>query len=96
MRYNLCLADFFTFTTTEGHALSLTSAHFIVTVASTETKMKIIRASQVTLQHQLVIAGRTVGLKKITYSERIGFYSPITLSGYLTVNNVSTSVYVDW
>ena len=58
--------------------------------------MKIIRASQVTLQHRLVIAGRTVGLEKITYTERIGFYSPITLSGYLTVNNVSTSVYVDW
>ena len=48
------------------------------------------------IQHRLVIAGRTVGLKKITYSERIGFYSPITLSGYLTVNNVSTSLYVDW
>ena len=84
------------FITTEGHEVSLTSAHFIIAVAGTETRMKIIRASQVTLQHRLVVARRTVGLEKITYSERIGYYSPITLSGYLTVNNLSTSVYVDW
>ena len=96
VRYNLCVAYFFTFITTGGHAVSLTSAHFIIAVARTETRMKIIRASQVTLQHRLIIADRTVSLKKITYAERIGYYSPITLSGYLAVNNLSTSVYVDW
>ncbi|CAF4975039.1 unnamed protein product [Rotaria sp. Silwood1] len=86
---------FYTFTTIEGHTISLTDSHFIVTVVNGENKIKIIRASEVTLKHQLIMAGRTIGLEKIVYSIRIGFYSPITLSGYLTVNNISTSVYVD-
>ncbi|CAF1332023.1 unnamed protein product [Rotaria sp. Silwood1] len=86
---------FYTFTTIEGHTVSLTDSHFIVTVVNGENKIKIIRASEVTLKHQLIMAGRTIGLEKIVYSIHIGFYSPITLSGYLTVNNISTSVYVD-
>jgi hypothetical protein len=60
-----------------------------------ENKMKIICASEVTLEHQLVMAGRTIGLEQIVYSKRIGFYSPVTISGYLLVNNISTSVYID-
>jgi hypothetical protein len=39
--------------------------------------------------------GRRIKLKKIIRAVRIGFYSPITLSGYLLVNNLSTSVYSD-
>ncbi|CAF1278499.1 unnamed protein product [Rotaria sordida] len=89
-------AYFYTFTTIEGHTVSLTDSHFIVAIAKGENKIKIICASEVTLEHQLIMAGRTIGLEKIVYSIRIGFYSPITLSGYLTVNNLSTSVYVDY
>src|ERR1700722_1508011 len=92
LKNNLNLDYFYTFTTIEGHTVSLSGAHFIVVVANDEKKMKIICASEVTLEHQLIMAGRTIGLEKIVYSERIGFYSPITLSGYLTVNNLSTSV----
>ncbi|CAF3763647.1 unnamed protein product [Rotaria sp. Silwood1] len=95
LKNNLNIAYFYTFTTIEGHTISLTDSHFIVTVVNGENKIKIIRASEVTLKHQLIMAGRTIGLEKIVYSIRIGFYSPITLSGYLTVNNISTSVYVD-
>jgi hypothetical protein len=57
--------------------------------------MEIIPASQVTLQHQLIMLDRTIDLEKIVHSVRIGYYSPITLSGYLLVNNLSTSVYVN-
>ncbi len=66
-----------------------------MTVVNGENKMKIICASEVTLEHQLVMAGRTIGLEQIVYSKRIGFYSPVTISGYLLVNNISTSVYID-
>jgi len=67
-----------------------------VIVANGEKKMKIICASEVTLEHQLVMAGRTIGLEQIVYSKRIGFYSPVTISGYLLVNNMSTPVYINW
>lgn len=89
------IAYFYTFTTIEGHTISLTDSHYIIAVTNNEKQMKIIRASKVTLEHQLIMLGRTIRLEKIVYSERIGFYSPITLSGYLFVNNISTSVYVD-
>jgi hypothetical protein len=72
----------------------LTGSHYIVVVANGEKDMKTICASEVTLEHKLIMAGRTIGLEKIVYSTRIGFYSPITFSGYLLVNNLSTSVYV--
>ncbi len=64
-------------------------------VANGKKKMKTICASKVTLEDQLVMVGRTIGLEKIVYSKRIGFYSPLTISGYLLVNNLSTSTYVD-
>ncbi len=95
LKYNLTIAYFYTFTTIEGDTVSITGTHFIIVVHSNEQKMKIIPALKVTLKHQLIMAGRRIGLKQIVYSERIGFYSPITLSGYLAVNNLSTSVYVD-
>ncbi|CAF0862856.1 unnamed protein product [Adineta steineri] len=90
------LTYFYTFTTIEGHRISLTDSHYIFVVDNNDKKMKTICASKVTLEHQLVIPGRTIGLKEIIYSQRIGFYSPITVSGYLLVNNLSTSVYVDF
>ncbi|CAM4784384.1 unnamed protein product [Rotaria magnacalcarata] len=87
---------FYTFKTLEEHTISLTDSHFILAMAKDEDKIKIIRASEVTLEHRLIMNHRTIGIEQIVYSERIGFYSPITLSGYLTVNNLSTSVYVEF
>jgi len=75
------------------HAGPNTPSLYVFT--NNEKSMKTIRASRVTLEHQLIMVGRTIGLEKIVYSQRISFYSPITLSGYLLVNNLSTSVYVD-
>lgn len=89
------IAYFYTFKTIEGHTISLTRSHFIVVMGKNENKMKIISASEVTREHQLIMHNRTIDIEKIIYSERNGFYSPITSSGYLTVNNLSTSVYAD-
>ncbi len=89
------IVDFYTFTTIEGHTISLSDAHYIVVVANGEKQMKILSASKVTLEHRLVMVNRTIGLEKIEYSKRIGFYSPLTLTGYLLVNNLSTSVYAE-
>ncbi len=71
----------------------MTDSHFLIVIDKDENKMK--PASQVTLEDQLVMLGRRIKLKKIIRAVRIGFYSPITLSGYLLVNNLSTSVYSD-
>jgi hypothetical protein len=57
--------------------------------------MKIKRASSITLDDQLIMANRSIRLQRILHSKLIGYYSPITLSGYLLVNNISTSVYVN-
>jgi hypothetical protein len=73
----------------------LTDVHFLVVIDKDENKMKMKPASQVTLEDQLLMLGRRIKLKKIIRAVRIGFYSPITLSGYLLVNNLSTSVYSD-
>jgi hypothetical protein len=73
----------------------LTGSHNIIVVDKDEKTMKFLRASKVTLEHQLVIVGRPIKLKKIVYSQRIGFYAPLTLTSYLLVNNISTSVHVD-
>ncbi|CAF0839268.1 unnamed protein product [Adineta steineri] len=82
---------FYTFITNEGHEVSLTDLHYIVIFDSSINKMDTICASQVTLHHRLVMLGRTIAIEKIIYSKRIGFSSPVTLSGYLLVNNLSTS-----
>ena len=95
IKNDLSIAYFYTFITVEGHVVSLTDSHFIVVVDNCTGPLRTIRASEVTPKHQLSVAGRTVSLAHITYIELIGFYSPITLSGYLTVNNLSTSVYCD-
>ncbi len=73
----------------------MTDVHFLVVIDKDENKMKMKPASQVTLEDQLLMLGRRIKLKKIIRAVRIGFYSPITLSGYLLVNNLSTSVYSD-
>lgn len=90
---NCDLAYFYTFTTTKGDRISLTDSHYILVYDQDEKNMKFLPASKVTLTHQLIMKNRTISMKKIVYSVHIGFYSPITLSGYLLVNNLSTSVY---
>lgn len=67
----------------------------MVVVHPVDRQIKTIAASKVTLEHQLLTVGQPVNITSIVYTQRIGYYSPITLSGYLLVNNVSTSVYSD-
>lgn len=86
---------FYTFVTNEGKSISLSGSHNILTLAKGEKKTRFIRASKVTLDHQLIMANRTIGIHKIVYSQHTGFYSPLTLTSYLLVNNISTSVFVD-
>lgn len=57
--------------------------------------MKFLRASKVTLEHQLVMMGRSIKLKQILRTQRKDFYSPLTFTSYLLVNNISISVYTD-
>ncbi|CAF1280307.1 unnamed protein product [Adineta ricciae] len=90
------LTEFYTFTTVENQTISLTDTHFLVIFDSQDKQMKTISASRVTLNHRLVMINRTISLKQIEIVQRIGFYSPITISGYLLVNNLSTSVYSDF
>jgi hypothetical protein len=52
-------------------------------------------ASKVTLTHRLIMLGKIVEIQNITQSYRIGFYAPLTLTGKLLVNNLSSSVYVN-
>ncbi|CAF1033380.1 unnamed protein product [Adineta steineri] len=58
-----------------------------------ENKIKIKRASLVTMQDRLIMFGKTVEITNILITINQGFYSPLTLSSYLMVNNVSTSVF---
>lgn len=86
---------FYTFITTEGHRISLSGSHNIIVIAKDTKNTEILRASKVTLDHQLVMIDHTVRVKQIIYSQRKGFHAPLTFSSYLLVNNISTSVHVD-
>ncbi|UJR24594.1 hypothetical protein I4U23_005969 [Adineta vaga] len=88
--------DFYTFITVEGHEISLTREHYIVIFDNLTKTIQTICAFQVTLKHQLITIDKFVKIKKIIFSKRMGFSSPITLSGYLLVNNLSTSTYVNY
>ncbi|UJR14333.1 hypothetical protein I4U23_001329 [Adineta vaga] len=85
---------FYTFTTYDGYSISLTSNHYIIIFDSEHNKIMYISASKVTQAHHLILSNRTSQIKKINKSVRKGFYSPLTLSGSLLVNNISTSVYI--
>ena len=76
--------------------VSLTDSHFIWTISDDEKTIHTKPAAAITLKHRLIKFSRSVQLAKITYSQKVGYYSPITISGSLTVSNLSTSVYVDW
>lgn len=90
------LAYFYTFVSVEGYQVSVTADHYIVVLDLVDKKRKPICAAQVTLKHQLIMLGRTIGLAKILYSQRIDFSAPMTMTGYLLVNNISTSTYIDF
>ncbi|CAF0895358.1 unnamed protein product [Adineta steineri] len=85
---------FYTFITFDEHFLSLTGSHYIAVIDIELNKTIYMQASKVTKEYQLIMPNRTVKINKIIQSFRTGFYSPLTTSGNLLVNNISTSVYV--
>lgn len=91
----LILALFYTFKTPEGHEVSLTSNHGLFVYLPQSNEIHYSRASGVTFKHQLIMLGKTVEIESISLNQRQGYYSPLTLSSYLYVNNISTSVFVD-
>lgn len=89
------LALFYKFQTTDGHEVSLTGAHNIPIYDPQEKRVKIVRSEDVTMRHQLILQGRMIGLRNITTHSQQGFYSPLTLSSYLMVNQILTHVFSD-
>ena len=94
MSFNLIIAIFYTITT-EGHSVSLTGTHILPVFNPEENKRIFLRASKVTLKHHLILLGRTIKIENIKINQRLGFSSPLTMSSYLFVNNISTSVFTD-
>ena len=89
------VALFYTFHTEDGYEVSLTETHNILVYLSNDDRIDFLRASRVTLEHQLIMFNRKVKILNITQNIRNGYYSPLTLSSYLLVNNISTSVFAD-
>ena len=92
---SVILVVFYTFTTKDGYEVSLTETHSIPVFDHETNQIAFFRASRVTLKHHLIMFNRRVQIQTITLNRRYGFYSPLTLSGYLLVNNISTSVFSD-
>jgi hypothetical protein len=86
---------FYTFTTKNGYEVSLTGTHYIPVFVPELNKIQFLPASQVTLKHHLIMFGQKVEIENISINVRQGFYSPLTLTSYLFVNNISTSVFSD-
>src|SRR5262245_46628784 len=89
----IVLAVFYTFKTKEGYEVSLTFTHNILVYVPEKNQIEYLRASKVTLKHRLIMFGRKVEIESISMNFRTGYYSPLTLSSYLYVNNISTSVF---
>jgi hypothetical protein len=86
---------FLTITSTESNQVSLAS-HDTIPVINTETNTgQIIYASQGTLKHRLITWNRTIAIESIVIDTFMGCYSPLTLSGYVFINNISTSPFPD-
>ena len=75
--------------------MSLTGAHNIPIYDRRAQRVKIIRSADVTMQDQLILRGRRVTLQNISTHAAQGFYSPLTLSSYLMVNEILTHVFSD-
>jgi len=88
-------ALFYTFKTKEGYEVSLTATHNIPVFLPEENRITFLRASKVTTKHRLIMFNRKVEIENISMNSRIGYFAPLTLSGYLFVNNISTSVFSD-
>ena len=83
---------FYKLTSFDGYSVSVTDLHYLV-VIDENNNIKTLPAYKITMNHQLLTMNRSLKIKSIEYIVQIGYYSPITLSGYLLVNNISTSVY---
>lgn len=83
------------FQTVDGHEVSLTGAHNIPIYDPFEKRVKIVQSQAVKLRDQLIMQGRKIGLRNITTHIQQGFYSPLTLSSYLMVNDILTHVFSD-
>ncbi|CAF1562050.1 unnamed protein product [Adineta ricciae] len=86
---------FYTFKTIDGNELSLTDRHNLPIYDKKENQIKIVRSSLVKREHYLLMNNYKIPIENISLNTKIGFYSPLTLTGYLTVNNISTSVFSD-
>ena len=92
----LFLALFYVFTTVHGQQVRITERHFIPVYDDQDHRVKVIRASFVKPEHYLLMNNETVAIRTISTQTGVGFYAPLTLSGYLTVNGISTAVFSDW
>ena len=81
--------------TVDDNAISLTRTHNIPVYDAEMDQIRYLRASKVSIKHHLILLNRRVAIRNITTTSRLGYYSPLTLSGYLFVNNISTSVFSD-
>ncbi|CAF1185811.1 unnamed protein product [Adineta steineri] len=86
-------AVFYTFQSAEGGQFSLTGSHNIPVFDTIRNKMTMKRADSITMQDHLIMFGKTVEISNISITISQGFYAPLTLTGYLMVNNISTSVF---
>jgi hypothetical protein len=93
IKYNL--ASFYPFKTIDDHQFSLTSSYNIPVFDLNENKIKIICAEKVTIKHRLIMFGKYIQIKNISINIRQGFYSPLSLTSNLFVNNISTSIFSD-
>jgi len=89
------VALFYTFETEEGSEISLTGNHYIPVYSLQEDRIVYLRASKVTVNHPLIIFNKKVKIVNITQNVRNGYYSPLTLSSNLLVNNISASAFAD-
>jgi hypothetical protein len=90
-----CLAIFYVFQTYEDDQVSLTGSHNIHIFDPDDNQIKTIHASKVTMKHHLIMYRKKMRIKTISINIHQGFYAPLTLSGSLLVNNISTSVFSD-
>ena len=84
------------FTTVDGSQVRITERHFIPVYDDKQHQVKVIRASFVQPEHYLLMNNKIVAIRTISTQTAVGFYAPLTLSGYLTVNGISTAVFSDW
>ena len=89
------VALFYTFEMADGNELSLAATHTLPVYDPEDKQIKFLRAAKVTTKHRLFMLDQMMEIRNITYNQRFGFFSPLTLSGYLMVNNISASCFSD-